>query len=380
MTSVFKKVILPLGFQANGLSAGLKRKNKLDLALLYSVVPAKASCLFTRNKILAAPIIVCKKHLKNNQGFQAVIANSGNANCFTGAQGIKDALAMAASAGSALGVKKEAVLVASTGIIGRKLPIDKIKKAMPVLVSGLTESGVDKAKKAIMTTDTFSKEITVKFVLGGKTITCCGIAKGAGMIAPDMATMLCFILTDAQITQGALNKALQTAVEKSFNCITVDGCMSTNDTVMVLANGMAGNKLITAGSNFAVFSSVLNKACLELAKMIVRDAEGATKFVHIKVIQAKSAKEAKTAALSIANSALFKTAMFASSPNIMGRITAAIGASGVAVKEQGLRIKYSPLKKKEVNIEISLGCGKARAEVYTSDLSYEYVKINAEYN
>jgi len=380
MSVVFKKVILPLGFQANGLSAGLKKKNKPDLALFYSVVPAKAGCLFTRNKILAAPVIVCKKHLKNNRGFQAVIANSGSANCFTGKQGIKDAIDMAVAAGNALGIKKDAVLVASTGIIGKKLDVQKIKQAMPALVNGLTQPGIDKAKKAIMTTDTFSKEITVKFSLGGKVVTCCGIAKGAGMIAPDMATMLCFIFTDAQITQGALNKALKSAVEKSFNCITVDGCMSTNDAVMVLANGMAGNKIINTGSSFSGFCSALNKVCLELAKMVIRDAEGATKFVHIKVAQAKSVKEAKAAALGIANSALFKTAMFASSPNIIGRIVAAVGASGIMVKEQGLRIKHSPLKNKEIEIEVSLGAGKCKSEIYTSDLSYEYVKINAEYN
>ena len=257
---------------------------------------------------------------------------------------------------------------------------DKIKNSVTGLAKGLTKAGITQAKKAIMTTDTFSKEITVKFKIGNKTINICGIAKGSGMIAPNMATMLCFIFTDASIAKNALDKALEISVANSFNCITVDGCMSTNDAVMVLANGMAGNELINAEHNFSVFTKALQLVCLELAKMIVRDGEGATKFIRIKIAGAKSHKEAKSVALSIANSSLFKTAMFASSSNCLGRIVAAVGASGVDVKEKDLKVSHSLLTKKEVDFKVLLGRGKSEAIIYTTDLSYEYVKINAEYN
>ena len=377
---IYRKAILPLGFKANALACGLKKSGKLDLALFYSQNPAKAVCLFTANKIQAAPLKVNKKYLKINKHFKAVIANSGNANCFTGIAGLKDAQDMSLFVAKTLGIKKDAVLVASTGIIGRRLELGKIKNALPQLVKGLSKNGINKAKKAIMTTDTFAKEITVKFNVGGKTVTICGIAKGAGMIAPNLATMLVFIFTDADISSGALKKALKIAAASSFNCITVDGCMSTNDMVILLANAEAKNKLIDTGKNFSVFSKALNTLCLKLAKMIVQDAEGATKFIQIKVENAKTSKEAKQVALSIANSNLFKTAIFASSKNILGRTVAAVGASGVDIKERGLKIKYSPLKKKEVSINISLGRGKHSVIVYTSDLTYEYVKINAEYN
>jgi glutamate N-acetyltransferase/amino-acid N-acetyltransferase len=388
MFETFKKAILPKGFRASGLACGLKKSGKLDLALFYSEVPAKAACLFTANKIQAAPLKVDKKYLKSNKFFKALIANSGNANCFTGIAGLKDAEAMSLLTAKALGIKKEAVLVASTGIIGRRLDLGRIKNAVPALAGLLSKPGIDKAKKAIMTTDTFAKEITVKFSLGNKLATICGIAKGAGMIAPNMvypersrgATMLVFLFTDANITQGALNKALKIAADNSFNCITVDGCMSTNDMVILLANAEAKNNLKDIGKSFGVFSKALNIVCLELAKMIVKDAEGATKFIQIRVEKAANAIEAKQAALAIANSNLFKTAMFASSKNVLGRVVAAVGASGVGLKEENLKIKYSPLKKKEVSVSISLNRGKASATVYTSDLSYEYVKINAEYN
>jgi len=271
-------------------------------------------------------------------------------------------------------------LVASTGIIGRRLPLAKITAALPELVKRLSKDGIAQAKKAILTTDTFSKEASVRLNIGGRIVNICGIAKGAGMIAVDMATMLGFIFTDANITRQALNKALKIAAAGSFNSITVDGCMSTNDMVILLANGRAGNHLIDNRKNFSVFSRGLNMVCRELARMIVQDAEGATKFIEIEVKQAKNAKEAKRVALSIANSNLFKTAMFASSKNVFGRIVAAAGSSGIAIKEDKLKVKFSRLNKKEVKVEVALGSGKASAVVYTSDLTYEYVKINAEYN
>ncbi|MBM3246080.1 MAG: bifunctional glutamate N-acetyltransferase/amino-acid acetyltransferase ArgJ [Candidatus Omnitrophica bacterium] len=400
---LYRKAVLPLCFQANAVACGIKRSGKPDLALFYSEAPAKAACRFTANKIQAAPIKINKSYLKNNRQFQAIIANSGNANCFTGAQGLKDAAETSQAAALALGIEKEGVLVASTGIIGKKLPIQKIKKAIPDLAAGLSCGGIDKAKKAIRTTDTFDKEITAKFNIGASTVTICGLAKGAGMIAPKMAcperrpstllgpspelvegrsrgaTMLAFIFTDAEITQKALDKALDMAVDNSFNCITVDGCMSTNDSVMVLANAAAMNAPIDANKNFASFSNALKAVCLELAKMIVKDAEGATKFIQISVAGARDVSQARIAALSIANSNLFKTAIYGQNPNF-GRIVAAIGASAIEVKEKDIKIKVSPLKKSRISVDVSVGRGKARATVYTSDLTPEYIKINAEYN
>jgi len=373
------KAILPVGFKANGISCGLKKSGKLDLALLYSEYPAVASAKFTTNSIIAAPLIVCKKHLKAAKKFQAVLVNSGNANCFTGSTGIKDAQISAGYVADKLKIIKNSVLVNSTGIIGKRLDITKIKRGIPKLVSGLSVSGIHKAVLAIMTTDTFSKEISLSLNLGGKPVHLCAIAKGAGMIAPNMATMLCFIMTDAVIGKQVLDKALGAVVDKSFNCISVDGCMSTNDTVLVLANGAAGNRIISGGKDLSDFSKALEFVCLELAKMIVLDAEGATKFIQIDVNQAKNWQEAKKAALSIANSALFKTAVFGENPNF-GRVAAAVGSSGIGIKEGQLKIKLGSLKGKFVKLQVGLSSGKARCRVFTSDLTPEYIKINAAYN
>jgi glutamate N-acetyltransferase/amino-acid N-acetyltransferase len=308
-----------------------------------------------------------------------VLINSGNANCFTGKAGIKDAESSASYAALELGIPRNSVLVNSTGIIGKRLDIAKIKKAIPGLVAGLSSSGIQSAEKAIMTTDTFSKEISLSLKIGSKTVNLCGIAKGAGMIAPDMATMLCFIMTDARITKQALDKALGVAVDKSFNCISVDGCMSTNDTVLVLANGKAANQVISGGKNLKDFSKALDLVCLELAKMVVKDAEGATKFIQIDVAQAKNFNQARKVALSIANSVLFKAAVFGENPNF-GRVAAAVGASGLKINESQLKISLGSLKGKQVKLTVSLSQGKARATVYTSDLTPGYIKINAEYN
>lgn len=376
---VYKRAILPIGFEANGLSCGIKKAGKLDLALFYSNTPAKASCKFTANKILAAPIKMNKLYLNNNRSFRAIIANSGNANCFTGALGMQDAEVTTKLLAGALNIKKESVLVASTGIIARRLPVHKIKRSIPELAGGLSRKGIDKAKLAIMTTDTFAKELTVKFKIGRQIITICGVAKGAGMIAPNMATMLAFIFSDANITQRALNKALRICVDDSFNCISIDGCISTNDSVILLANGATLNALIDKSKNLNLFIRALKLVCLELAKMIVKDAEGATKFIQIKVRGAGNLKEAKAIALSIANSSLFKTAMYGENPNF-GRIVASIGASGIDVKEKGLKIKVSPLNKKDIFVNVNINRGKYSAIVYTSDLTPEYIKINAGYN
>ena len=374
-----KKAILPIGFKASGIASGIKKSGKLDLALFYSDSSAKAACQFTTNKIQAAPIMVSKRHLKESSNFKAIIVNSGNANCFTGQMGLKDSEETTQFLAEALDINKQNCLVASTGIIGRRLPLLKIKEAIPYLINGLSRSGIGKAKLAIMTTDTFAKEITVSFNIGKSKVTICGVAKGAGMIAPNMATMLAFILTDANITKRALNKALGVSMNHSFNCITVDGCMSTNDSVMVLSNGAAKNKLIDINRHFNFFSLALNTICLELAKSIIKDAEGASKFIQIKVDKAKSFKEARHVGLAIANSNLFKTAMYGENPNF-GRIVAAIGASGIDVKEKDLKIKVSPLGKKNINVEVAINRGNSSAVVYTSDLTEEYIKINAAYN
>lgn len=376
---IYKKAILPLDFTANAVACGIKKSGKLDLALFYSRVCAKAACQFTSNKVQAAPIRLNKINLAHNNQFQAIIANSGNANCFTGKRGLRDAKDTALILAKALSIKKQAVLVASTGIIGRRLPLAKIKKAIPQLIRGSAKQGIDKVKRAIMTTDTFAKEITVKFNIDNRLVTICGIAKGAGMIAPNMATMLTFILTDANISQSALNKALKICVDNSFNCITIDGCISTNDSVFLLANGVSRNNPIELNKYFNTFLKALNIVCLELAKMIVLDAEGASKFIQIKVKQARNFAEGRKVALSIANSNLFKTAMYGENPNF-GRIIAAVGASGVDIDEKELKLKVSPLSKKEIRVEVGLSQGSCECTVYTSDLTPEYIKINAEYN
>lgn len=376
---VFKRAILPKKFKANGVACGIKKSGNSDLALFYSEVPAIAASKSTANKIQAAPLKANQAYFKKTKQFRGIIVNSGNANAFTGKAGIKDAFLMGKLAADCLSVKDGSVLVASTGVIGKKLPVEKIKQASHSLVEGLSIQGIDKAKRAIITTDKFTKEITVKFKLGSKEVTLCAVAKGAGMIAPNMATMLCFVFTDANISQQALSRALSIAVDNSFNCITVDGCMSTNDTVIILANKACGNKSIISG-NAGPFLKALKIACLELAKMIVSDGEGSTKLIRIKVNQAKNYQEAKKIALSIANSNLFKTAMYASSPNCLGRIAASAGAAGVDIKEPALKIKFSNLNKKDVDIDVSVGRGKASAVIYASDLSHEYIRINAEYN
>ena len=373
------KAILPAGFKANGVACGLKKSGKLDLALLYSEFPAIASAKFTTSSIIAAPLIVCKKHLKSAKSFQAILVNSGNANCFTGKTGLQDAEATVGYAARELNIAKGSVLVNSTGVIGKKLDIAKIKQGIGGLVAGLSSVGIHKATQAVMTTDTFTKEISVSLKIGVKTVHICGIAKGAGMIAPDMATMLCFIMTDAAINKQVLDRALGVAVDKSFNCISVDGCMSTNDTVLVLANGAAGNKTISGGLDLQNFSKALESICLDLAKLVVLDAEGATKFIQIDVCQAKNFPEAKKIALNIANSVLFKTAVFGENPNF-GRVAAAVGASGLKIKEEQLKIKLGSLKNKKVELQVSLSRGKAKARVFTSDLTPEYIKINAAYN
>ncbi|MDD5155428.1 MAG: bifunctional glutamate N-acetyltransferase/amino-acid acetyltransferase ArgJ [Candidatus Omnitrophica bacterium] len=377
---IYKKAILPSGFLANGVCAGIKKSGKSDLALFYSALPAKAAVQFTQNKIQAAPLKINKRHLKESRDFRAIAVNSGNANCFTGQSGSADAVKMAQYVAAGLKIAPKKILIASTGIIGKRLPVGKIKNAIPELIRGLSAKNVDKAKLAILTTDKFTKGITAKINIAGKTVTICGIAKGSGMIAPNMATMLAFIFTDADIAQAALNKALKTATGQSFNCISVDNCMSTNDTVIVMANGASRNAPVDTHGSFNLFSRALNLVCLELAKMIVRDAEGATKFIRIRVDKAGNFKQAKQIALAIANSALFKIAVYAESPNFFGRAVAAAGASRADIKEKDIKVKATSLKRRDIDINVSVNTGKSSATVYTCDLTHGYIKINAEYN
>jgi len=376
---IYKKAILPRGFKAFGLSCGIKKSGKPDLALFYSCYPAKAAGLFTTNKIQAAPVLLCRKFLSKKGCFRAIIANSGNANCFTGKKGIEDSLNTAVALADSLGIKKEGVLVSSTGIIARRLPVLRIKSAIPGLIKGLSESKIKEAARAIMTTDTFPKVISARVNLGGRVVTICAVAKGAGMISPNMATLLAFIFTDADLPKSLLEKALREAVAKSFNCITVDGCMSTNDSVIILANGAVKSAAGLKAKEFALFCKALNRVSLELAKLLVRDAEGASKFIEINVSGAKNFTQAKAAALAIANSNLFKTAIYGMNPNF-GRIAAAVGSSGADLCQDSLKVRVSPLKKKDIQVRVSLGRGRAQAKIYTCDLTPEYIKVNAEYN
>ncbi len=367
------------GFKANGLNCGIKRSGKPDLALIASEVPCSAAGIYTKNSIIAAPLLVTKKHLKNSKA-QAIIINSGNANCFTGHFGHVYAQKMAEHTAKGLDIPTSDVLVASTGIIGKPLPVKKITTAVPQLIKGLSRRKATLAARGILTTDTFVKEIAVTVPIAGKPVTLGACAKGSGMIEPHMATMLAFITSDIAIQPSCLRHALKEAAHSTFNSITVDGCMSTNDMVVIMANGLAGNRPLTRGSrDFKIFFNALRHVCLGLAKMIVRDGEGATKFIEVTVNGGKDERTAKIIAKKIANSNLVKTAAFGSNPN-WGRVAAAVGSLSLPVREQDLKIKFSSFKKKDIRITVDCHLGQAAATVYTSDLSYEYVRINGEYN
>lgn len=370
----------PSGFKANGLHCGIKRK-RLDLSLIACDQPVTCAGVFTKNSVKAAPLIITEKHLKNNTA-QAVVINSGNANCFTGSFGLLYAKRTAELIAKFLNCKTSDVLVASTGIIGKPLPFKKIEKAAKSLAEGLgkTNTHGQLAAKGILTTDTIIKEISVETTIGGKKVTIGACAKGSGMIEPNMATMLCFITTDADINAKMLKSALKKAIDPSFNSITVDGCMSTNDMVTILANGKAKNKKIThASKDFNQFVKALQFVCLDVAKKIVMDGEGATKFIEVNVRGAKTQKQAKAIAMKIANSNLVKTAAYGNNPN-WGRVAAAVGSLGFKINEKDMKITFSSFAKKNIAINVDLDLGKENATVYTSDLSLDYVKINADYN
>ena len=399
-----KPIIVP-GFKAAGIHSGIKKKKKKDLALIFSEVKARAAGLFTTNHVKAAPVVLDIKKIRSGKG-QVIVANSGNANACSGRKGFSDALEMARITAKALEVPEEMVYVASTGVIGRYLPMDKVRKGIEKATPLLSKTGLHDAAEAIMTTDTFPKIASQKVEIGGKVITVGGMAKGAGMIYPRLAmnpvkgtaTMLSFILTDARIGGGALKSALISSAEKSFNRITIDGDTSTNDSVLCFANGLAGNRAIRSGTEgFSKFQKVLDSITSSLARMIVMDGEGATKLIEIVVKGASTDDKAKKVAFRIANSNLVKTAFYGGDPN-WGRIMAAIGSSGVGVNPERINISFNNLrvvekglglgrdkeakrilKKREIKVTIQLGKGKGEARVLTTDLSTEYVRINATY-
>jgi len=373
-------ITAPKGFLANGIASGIKRSGKPDLGIIVAERSAVTVGVFTKSSIKAAPLVVSMKHIK--KGFsRAVLVNSGNANCYTGKSGLQHAEDSTKLVAKLLGVNPTDVLVTSTGIIGKPLPYNKIVHAAPALVKGLSVKGGGKFARAIMTTDLIVKEIAVEITLGGKKVIVAGCGKGSGMIEPNMATMLGFVTTDAAISPKMLKAALKLATERSFNSITVDGCMSTNDMVTLQASGEAGNKKIVAdGADFKKFYQALEFVCIDLAKKIVKDGEGATKFLTIEVKGAVHEAEARKIAKTIANSALVKTAAFGSNPN-WGRVGAAVGSLGIdRINEYNMKISFSPFDKKEIAILVELSLGRAKATVYTCDFSYEYVRINGEYN
>lgn len=385
------------GFKAGAVGAGIKKAGGLDLALIFSEKEASAAGVFTTNKVKAAPVILTQEHVRRGRA-RAIVANAGNANACTGRPGYLAARQTAEIAARELGLEAEEILVASTGVIGAPLDVDLISRAMPALVENLSTKGLPEAVQAIMTTDSFPKLAHAEAVAGGKAFGITGIAKGAGMIMPDMATMLCFVLTDLAIDGGLLKKALGSAVNKTLNRITVDGDTSTNDVVLILANGMAGNGHVNS-ADYAAFEKALTRVLGELAAMVVRDGEGATKVVTIQIKGAASDKDAGKAARSVANSTLVKTAFYGQDPN-WGRIMAALGRSGIEMKEettsiwvdgveivqQGvgagvLREKEAAerMKNPEFTVTVDLGLGSSEDRVLTCDLTHEYVSINAHY-
>ncbi len=390
----------PKGFLAAGVKAGIKQSGKEDVAVIYSVVPAAAAAVFTTNDMAAAPVILSREHIKGGV-LSAIVVNSGCANACTGEQGMADAQEMVKQTAELLSISPQTILVSSTGIIGVTLPMAKVSAGIQQAVSKLSVEGYDSAMQAIMTTDTFAKTIAYEFKLGGMPVRIAGIAKGAGMIHPNMATMLGYITTDANISSPLLKQALDKAVSLTFNMITVDGDTSTNDTVCILANGQAGNALIddAADPDYLLFAEALQSVCRYLAQQVVRDGEGATKFLEITVKGALSFEQGKKAAMSIAKSPLVKTAFFGQDPN-WGRILCAVGYSGsnvqpartslaiggVTIVEAGLGARYDEallrkvMSEKDITVVVDLGLGQEEATVWTCDFSYEYVKINGEYH
>ena len=390
------------GFQANGIHCGIRKNHsKRDLALIYSEVPATAAAVYTTNLVKGAPLLVTKAHTADGKA-RAVICNSGNANTCN-ADGIEIAEAMSELVAKQLSIPAGDVVVASTGVIGQPLKLDPIAAGLPTLAEGLNSDGSAAAAEAIMTTDTVLKEIAVEFELGGKTCHLGGIAKGSGMIHPNMATMLVFLTTDAAISAEMLQKALSGDVAGSFNMVSIDGDTSTNDMVTILANGMAGNAEITCeGADFTAFMTALNTVTVQLCRCIAGDGEGATKLLECRVEGAQNLSTARTVAKSVICSSLLKAAMFGADAN-WGRVLCAIGYSGADVDVQRVDVAFkSPkgivevckdgagvpfseeeakavLLEKEIEILVKLNSGDAEATAWGCDLTYDYVKINGDY-
>ena len=388
------------GFSAAAVEAGIRYQDRLDLGIIFSEVPAAVAGVFTQSLVKAAPVLLDMERLKGGRA-QAILVNSGIANACTGEAGMKRAGSTAALLAGALTIPEELVQIASTGVIGEQLELSRFGDVMEKLVAGLSLDGIPDVARAIMTTDTVPKTATRKIVIGGHEVTLAGIAKGAGMIMPDMATMLSFIMTDCAIRSDLLQSLLRQSVETSFNAITVDGDTSTNDTVLILANGMAKNPLIEKidQQEAAVFGEALDDLTKDLALQIVADGEGATKLVTIRVAGARDSREAQAAAKTVANSNLVKTAFFGEDAN-WGRILAALGRSGAAFDPDRVEIAFDNvvmiknglglgaeeesratevLKRDRFTVNIDLHAGDAVFEAYTCDFSLDYVRINADY-
>jgi len=386
------------GFAFSAGLARIKKKSGSDIGLIVADRPCVAAGVFTKNRVQAAPVMLCRELLRTGRA-QAIIVNSGNANACTGSRGVRDARAICTRVAAELGINQRLVLPASTGVIGVPLPVAKIMRTIPGLVRHASSETAPAVAAAIMTTDTFPKTVALTETIAGKPVKVLGIAKGAGMIMPDMATMLAFILTDAALPAALLRRLVRQHAAATFNCITVDGDMSTNDSLIVLASGASAVRI--AGANTAsgkVFSRLLHDVMLQLARMIVRDGEGATKLITIRVEHARSAVEAKKAAMAVANSCLVKTAFFGEDFN-WGRIMAALGRSGAVFSMDRVEISFNRIRAvcngqgvknvaprirkvlagREIEVGIDLKQGKYHGRVMTCDLSCDYVKINADY-
>jgi glutamate N-acetyltransferase/amino-acid N-acetyltransferase len=389
--------MIPKGFLFSTAEAAIKYSHRKDLALIYSDKEANIAGVFTTNSVRAAPVRLDMKRIRSGKG-QAIIINSGNANACTGRQGIRDATDTAELVAHALRIKPSLVYVCSTGIIGVPMPMERVTQKISHLANNLGRSDIRDVARAIMTTDTFPKIATKKVRIHERNGIIAGICKGAGMIWPSMATMLCFLMTDIAVEQKTLEKTLVDAVKKSFNRISVDGDRSTNDTVLIMANGALGNPLLTEKSEqYNVFKTSLHEVALNLSKLIVKDGEGSTKYVEIEVKNARSELEAEKAAFSVANSNLVKTAIYGNDPN-WGRIMAALGYSGVKIREDKIDIYFGKiqivnkgtgtendkkaaeiLKGKKLRITINLNLGKSSATILTCDLTEEYIRENKKY-
>ena len=387
------------GFRACGVEACIKYPDRKDVALLMADTPAAVAAVYTTNKVAAAPVQIDRERTRTGQA-QAVVVNSGCANACTGETGLQNAREMARVAAEALGIDEQLVLVCSTGVIGVNLPMERIAAGAKLAAKALSREGGDDAAHAIMTTDTVDKQVAVELEIDGKTVYVGGMCKGSGMIEPNMATMLGFLTTDAAVHPKALDQALREAVEVSFNRVVVDGDRSTNDTVILMASGAAGNHVLTPyHSQWQYFVDALTTVCLELGKKMVLDGEGATKFVTVRVRGARSVEDAQKAARAVSKSALVKTSWFGIDPN-WGRVIAAVGYSGAEVDDQKAQIYYGDIcaydqgrvadkallkemqdvmRKRAFDVTVNLNLGDGEDTVYTCDFSYDYVKINAEY-